>query len=238
MPLQFDDAAHAAASHRSTRDRAAAIFEAIRSRLMGVDGRDKLKLLIDDLDAHRDTLVSAIDGTHEAALQAPIIANTGRLGPGETPFAPGDTEVSLVDSERQGNPAAPIDASGHKVHSSDAAALAAGRGVNPAGGQGFGGNGMTTQAAIRTAAAVGAAGDRAVAEKTLQERGIVDEYGRSETGGGKTELNVGGKVPVVSNDIVPGSEHERDGVKYVTKRDIIGKEYEAVDTRQPNGPRS
>lgn len=225
MPLQFDDAAHAAAGHRSLRDRAAAIFEAIRTRVAAIDGKDKVQLLVADLDAHRDTLVSAIDGTHEAAMQAPVIAGTTRLGPGETPFAPGDTPVGLADAERRGNPAAPIDASGHKVHPSDAASLAT-RGVNPQGGLGFGGNGMTTQAEVRNAAALGAGGDRAVAEKTLQERGL---DGRAD---------MAGKVPVGSNEIVEGSEHERDGVKYVTKRDAQGGEYEAVDTRQPNGPLS
>ena len=222
MPLQFDDAAQHAATLPNLHDRLAAFFAAIRSRLTQVDGNDSKAQLLKDFDEHHDLMVRTVVGDGSQAA----VTYRGRLGPGETPYMRGDVAVSAEDSERHSNPTAPRDASGHKVHPSDAASLAGA--TDPKRGQGFGGNGMSAGADVRNQASF-AASDAPT--RSLQEERdgpfITDSMGFS----GDKKL-----VPVIHNEIVAGSEVTRDGVRYVTKKRADGSTYEVVDRRPQNEP--
>lgn len=227
MPVQFDDAAQHAAGLPQLTDRVSAIFEAFRSRLLQVDGRDKLDRLVADFDQHRDLLVRTAVGDQSAVLAG----RRGTLGPGETPYVAGDKPVSAADSERHSNPLAPFDSSGAKVHPADAASMHS-KAVNPAGGLGFGGNGVGTSADVRTQATLAA---RDLPTRSLQEQELASQTerqpGAATDDGAKKNL-----IPVIENEIVAGSEREQGGVRYVTKRRQDGTEYEAIDARPLNAP--
>lgn len=219
MPLKFDDAAQHAANLPNLGDRVAAFFQSIRSRLQQVDGRDSLNELIADLDTHHDLMVRTTVGDANTATGA----YRGRLGPGETPVMPGDRIMSNEESERHGNPTAPYDASGHKVHPADAASIA-GR-TDPKQGQGFGGNGIGAGADIRS---------QILTDERQPDSSLQETLARQRAGGLES---AGTKIPVVQNEIVVGSERtDSAGVRYVTKRWADGSTLEVVDKRPANEP--
>lgn len=236
MPVKLDDAAQHAAGLPNISDRIAAIFATLRSRLQQVDGRDSLAQLVSDLDQHHDLLVNTVAGDYATRTAGA----RGPLGPGETPYVPGDRPVSVLESDRHSNPIAPRDSSGFKVHPADAASLAA-KMTNPAGGQGFGGNGMGASADVRTQAALAA---RDIPTRSLQEDQASRQRTEQDANRAAGQRDVTGQraasdkklIPVIQNEIVAGSEVERGGVRYVTKRRGDGTEYEAIDTRPLNEP--
>jgi hypothetical protein len=145
-----------------------------------------------------DAVISAFSGVTDAAsrdkatadLQAnkailvdSIFANVGvtggrRLGSGETPVMPGDhsdavlamTPAQRADAaEAMGNPILPRDASGHKVHPSDAFSQIAGTPSDRT-ATSFGGNGQGVEASTRTDAALAARSGSAFPQSALDRQ--------------------------------------------------------------------
>ncbi len=225
MPLQFDDVAHHATTLPNLGERIKAILEAVRSRVSQLSGREDQQRLLADLDAHNAALVGAVAGNDATGNFR------GRLGPNETPFMPGDRPMSAAESERHSNPLSPVDSSGAKVHPADALTNQ-GR-TDPAAGQGFGGNGVGTSADVRTQAALAARDGDLAPGRSLQEQEADRAREASTLTGGTVD---DGKPTIIPDEIVAGSEVERAGIKYVTKKRADGTTYEAVDDRPPNEP--
>lgn len=158
MPVKIEDLAQHIHGNNSLRASIDAALEGIVSRVQSIDSAAGVGHAVNDIRQNKHTLIDAIfaniSGTH------------GNLGAGETPKIPGDdgslapgfradnARASAGIAERQGNPALPLDASGHKVHPADVlgAGAASGR-TDPAKAAAFGGSGTGAPAADRRDAA-------------------------------------------------------------------------------------
>lgn len=119
MPgVMLGDVAEHVRGNPSLRGSIETIFDTIVSKLKSVQSADQHRQAVEDIEAHKATLL-------DAAFQN-VGVSSRRLGPGETPTLVGDQIHGMTAREHAdaaealGNPALPRDASGHKVHPADA----------------------------------------------------------------------------------------------------------------------
>lgn len=136
MPIKFDDVAQHIDGIPNRQASMHALLDSIESGVRAIGSSADLQAFLANFREHRDALVAAVEGG---------LPGTHRnLGPGETPFMPGDKPVSAQDAEQMGNPAVARDMSGHKMHPADALSQTGGTKAaspNLAQAEDFGGNG-------------------------------------------------------------------------------------------------
>lgn len=123
--VQMGDVAQHIHGNRSARASIDAVIEAVISRFSSVNNADERDAAVKDLRENKAQLVDAVF----ANVGAVSYSHGRRIDPSETPTLDGDHDERLAamtdaqrsdEAERLGNPVLPYDASGHKMHPSDA----------------------------------------------------------------------------------------------------------------------
>lgn len=159
MPVKMDDLKQHIHSNTSLRDSIDSALEGIVARVQSIDSAAGVSAAVSDIRENKKGLIEAIfaniSGTHTrlgAGETAKIPADNGELAPG---YRADDPRANAELAERQGNPALPLDASGHKMHPADALGAGANDGrTDPVRANAAGGNGAGAPAADRRDAAL------------------------------------------------------------------------------------
>lgn len=172
MPVNIQDLAQHIHGNNSLRASIDAALEGIVARVQSIDSAAGVGHAVSDIRQNKHTLIDAIfaniSGTHTglgAGETAKVPADTGEMAPG---YRADNPTANAALAERQGNPALPLDASGHKMHPADALGTGAASGrTDPAKAAAFGGSGTGAPAANRRDAAFAQGGGTDVATSEI-----------------------------------------------------------------------